>query len=157
MTSANVQGPAMKQSQEDDQYEQTGVQDQPDKARMLLHSIYEASDKSFWKIPEKEPNSSHPGVCWNVDLKTGKAVMFKGTSQQPKKARYLISYAVVDPNESNGLDSTTYFRVDEPRLPRVRQLELMHHDRRRGSLATRDIAEIESALNELKGAGHVSG
>ncbi|QDV11492.1 hypothetical protein CA51_13560 [Rosistilla oblonga] len=147
----------MKQSHKDDQYEQTGVQDQPDKARMLLHSIYEAPDKSFWKIPEKEPNSSHPGICWHVDQDTGKAVMFKGTSQQPKKARYLISYAVLAPNESNGLDATTYFRVDEPRLPRVRQLELMHHDRLRGSLAAHDVAEIELALNELKGASHVDG
>ena len=147
----------MKQIRENDQYELTDVSNPLDKASMLLHSVYEAPDKRFWKIPEKEPNSSHPGVCWQVDLSRGQAVMFKGTSQQPKKARYLISYAVVDPNDSNGLDSTTYFRIDEPRLPRLRQLELMHHDRRRGSLTAGDIAEIESALCELKGAGHVSG
>ena len=145
----------MKQTHENELHDQPGAEDEPDKVGMLLHSVYEAPDKNFWKIPEKEPDSSHPGVCWQVDLDSGQAVMFKGTSQQPKKAHYLPSYAVVVPNESNGLDRTTYFCVDDPYLRRPRQLELMHHDRRRGSLAPADVAEIESALSELKGANDV--
>lgn len=156
MTNVNVQGPAVKQSHQDDHDERTAVQEEPDKAALLQHSIYEALDKGFWKIPEKKQGSSHPGVCWHVDLRGGQAVMFKGTSQQPKKARYLISYAVIQPNESNGLDCTTYFRVDDPYLSRVRQLEVMHHDRLRGSLSNLDVAEIESVLCELKGASNAS-
>lgn len=147
----------MKQTDEGDQHELTEVHDEPDKTQMLRHSIYEALDKGFWKIPEKEPGSSHPGACWEIDLNSSKAVMFKGTSKRPIKARYLMSYAIVEPSSANGLDWTTYFRVDEPHLKRTRQLELMHHDRRRGALAACDVAAIESALNELKGANHVSG
>lgn len=145
----------MRQSDEGDQNRPTEVRDEPDKIQMFSHSIYEALDKGFWKIPEKEPGSSHPGVCWEIDVKSHKAVMFKGTSKRPIKARYLLSYAIVEPSLANGLDSITCFRVDERHLKRTRQLELMHHDRRRGSLADCDVAAIESALNELKGAKHV--
>lgn len=145
----------MKQADEGDQHELTEVPDEPDKIQLLRHSIYEAPDKRFWKIPEKEPGSSHPGVCWAIDSKGGLAVMFKGTSKRPVKARYLLSYAIVEPSPTNGLDSITCFRVDEPHLRRTRQLELMHHDRRRGSLAACDVVAIESTLNELKGTSHV--
>jgi hypothetical protein len=146
----------MTQSPEDAPCKNVGVPRVPNKREMFEGTIYQASDKKFWRIPEKEPDGWHPGVCWEVDVDCGKAVLFKGSSQQPKKSRYLISYAVIAPNETNGLDRTTYFHINEPRVHRLRQVELLHHDRKCGSLTDSDVEVIKSALCELKGVIHDS-
>ena len=140
----------MNQSDQDGANSGTHVAFEPNKQELLEHSVYEIPDKQFWKIPEKEPGSWHPGACWNVILERSAVVLFKGTSQQPKKSRYLLSYAIVEPNDENGLDDPTYFRVDAPFVRRLRQIELLHHDRRRGKLTAVDVKTIEQALSELR-------
>ena len=144
----------MMQSPDDGPSKNTVMQQEPDKRNMFRGQIYRAPDKKFWRIPEKEPDSWHPGVCWEVAMDCGEAVLFKGSSQQPKRSRYLIGYAVIAPNETNGLDKTTYFHINEPRVHRLRQVELLHHDRKSGSLTDSDVEVIESALCELKGVIH---
>lgn len=123
---------------------------EPDKQKLLEHCVYECPDKRFWRIPEKEPGSWHPGVCWDVDLESRAVALFKGTSRQPKKSRYLLSYAIIDPNEENGLDAPTYFRVDAPIIRRLRQVELLHHDRCKGRLTEVDVQTIDQALDEFR-------
>lgn len=140
----------MNQSEQSGVGSGTHVAHEPNKQELLENSIYEGPDKKFWKIPEKEPGSSHPGACWNVDLDRRAVVLFKGTSQEPKKSRYLPSYAIIDPNDGNGLDAPTYFRVDAPIVRRIRQVEVLHHDRRRGKLTEIDVQTIEQALRELR-------
>lgn len=129
---------------------------EPDKRQLLGHRVYEALDKGFWRISEKLLGSSHPGVCWHVDLNRRQAVLFKGTSQQPLKAKYLYAYAVIDPSELNGLVATTYFRINEPFVKTTNQIELLSHNRCRGKLGLEDVQRIETALSELKGGHDVS-
>lgn len=144
----------MKHREKDNIAEAAGVADEPDKRELLEHAVYEVSDKSGWKVPEKEPGSWHPGVCWHVDVDRGKAVLYKGTSQQPKRSQYLPGYAILEPSMQNGLGSRTYLSLTEPFLFRLRQIELMHHDRSLGKLTKDDAAKIERVLDELKGTSH---
>ncbi len=129
---------------------------EPDKRQLLEHRVYEALDKGFWRISEKSPGSSHPGFCWHVDLNRRQAVLYKGTSQQPKRSEYLHAYAIIDPSEANGLNSTTYFQVNEPFTRTLNQIELLSHNRCRGKLGLEDVQRIEEALSELKGGQYVS-
>ncbi|MEX1027511.1 MAG: hypothetical protein WD049_05825 [Candidatus Paceibacterota bacterium] len=129
---------------------ETDVVHEPNKKDLFERAVYEVSDRKFWKFPEKEPGSTHPGVCWRVDSDRREAVLYKGTSQQPKKSRYLLAYAVVAPNGENGLDVLTYFKVNDPHVRRLRHVELLEHDRRRGRLSETDAQTIEEALNELR-------
>lgn len=140
----------MNQSNKNGAGSDTHVATEPSKQELLKHSVYECADKNFWKIPENVPGSWHPGACWDVDSERRAVVLFKGTSQEPKKSRYLLSYAIIDPNEENGLDAPTYFRVDEPVFRRIRQVELIHHDRWRGKLTAMDVQTIEQALCNLR-------
>ena len=146
----------MKRNGDEDFGENLNVVDEPDKRRLLERSVFEAPDKSFWKIDEKEPGSSHPGVCWVVDVTQRETVLFKGTSQQPKKSRYLNSYAIIEPNASNGLNALTYLRVDDPFTRGIQRVELLLHNRCRGKLSDDDVKTVEEALNELKGGKHGS-
>lgn len=129
---------------------ETDVAYEPNKKELFERAVYEVADLKLWKIPEKEPGSTHPGVCWRVDVDRRNAVLYKGTSQQPKKSHYLLAYAVIAPNADNGLDVLTYFKVDTPYGLRLRQVELLDHDRRRGRLSENDVQAIERALDELR-------
>jgi hypothetical protein len=126
------------------------VDDQIDKATLLRHGVFDAPEKGFLQISEKAPGSSRPGICWSADIVRQEAVMFKGTSQQPKRAKYLASYAIIEPSDQNGLALRTYFNVSEFVLVSTRKLELLNHNRRLGTLSQEDVATVTQALDELR-------
>ena len=123
-----------------------------DKRELLERGVFDFADANDWKIPEKEPGSRHPGVCWQVDAEGSSAILYKGTSQQPIRAKYLPAYAILEPNKENGLAFRTYFRVTQPHQFRLRKLELLYHDRLIGKLSEDDAAVITRVLRDLQEA-----
>lgn len=140
----------------DDEINETHSPAEVDKRDLLELCVLDVSDRKGWKIREKDAGSRHPGVCWQIDNHGFAAVLYKGSSQQPKRSKYLEAFAILEPNPENGLALRTYFDVSAPFLFRLRKVELLYHDALVGKLTDSDAALIATALADLQGTENVN-
>ncbi|MCC6508362.1 MAG: type II toxin-antitoxin system PemK/MazF family toxin [Pirellulaceae bacterium] len=125
---------------------ETHTADEPDKRAMFEGAIFSLDNRKVWNFGEV--GSDHPSVCYLFSESKLEATVCMGTSQHPGKR--WAAYVPVEPDETNGLKYTTYFKL-APRTIGSRRLELMSRDRRIGRLSKDDFAAIQSAILRLFG------
>jgi hypothetical protein len=111
-------------------------------------SVYRAENRSIWKFESDDPNNKfHPGVCYEFIDRTGCALLLKGTSKVPR-AKYMKSYVSVMPDDHNGLDRETFFKLF-PFSTRRHIMRRLHGFGLIGELKSDDLAGIRNSMNCL--------
>ncbi len=122
------------------------IEEFENKAGLLVGNVYELLNKRHWGFGDND-GSSHPGACYDFDAQRREALLLKGTSKDP--GRRYWAYVNIEPDDENGLTSTTYLGLSEIFEFRSRKIENAHHDRLRGKLSTGDLDSIRVALHEF--------
>lgn len=90
----------------------------------------------------------HPGAVVRVDREVNRAVLTKGTDAKSRGVRGMKNPYVVFPDEENGLSKETVFEL-VPVSFRVRRVELLEKDRRRGALGRSDLVAMQAELERI--------
>lgn len=128
---------------DDERFDETAPTAGVDKAALMKAAVLRCDDRTFWRIPPEDSQGWHPGVCIEIELGRGEVAMLKGTSQD-KRSKYRLAFVRIEPDEQNGLLRPTYFDTGRPNIKRLRKVELLHHDRRLGTLADNDLARLKT-------------
>jgi len=111
----------------------------------LPGSVYKVPDK-MWGF-DAVGRIEHPGACTSCTPHQRQAVLLQGTDAKLAGRGY-PQVVVISPSAPNGLTKPTAFAV-EPRIFRLRKVELLAKDRRIGTLEPAELNLLRNALERV--------